>query len=394
MQSTAPSRNVALLIETSNRHGRDIVAGVHAFAREQGSWILTMAERGRNETSETLLHPDRVDGAILRVECEKTTKLLERVRIPTVTLSSVGNTSERVCIAADCDALTRLAAEHLYDQGFRQFAFFGDAALEWSLNRGHSFARFLADREFGCHVFQRPADKRRNGSPNAVVEWILQLPKPVGIMAADDMRARQLLDLCHQLGLRVPDEVAVIGVDNDELFCTMCEPPLSSIVLNGRQTGYDAASLLNDMLNGRGVPRGLRSVPPLGVVPRRSTESAALENELIGAAMRFIREHVHERITVDDVAQAVNTSRRTLERHCRRALDGTVSEQIQRTRISLVQQLLISTDHPLRAIALRTGFDHPEYLSVAFKRLTGITPSAYRRQWDRQNGELKTGLPR
>lgn len=375
-------KNIALLIETSNRHGRDMVSGVHAFAREHPDWVIHMAERGRNEGIRNRFPRNLLDGILLRVEQKEALQLVQRLRIPAVTVGSVGKTEERITIAPNCHSMTRLAMEHLLERRLFHFGFFGDIWFEWSVNRGNSFAEQLRQQGFDCHIFQCRLHGRKswNSEYQAITRWVLQLPKPIGVMACDDMRARQLLDVCRNLGVSIPDEVAVIGVDNDELFCEMCEPTLSSIVLDGQKIGYEAASLLNQLMNGIPVPLGLRRIPAMGVVTRQSTEGLAVRDGSVAAALQFIRQHAVEKITVNDVAQAAQTSRRTLERRCRQLLDSTIVEQIQKVRISLVQRLLVTTDLSLKTIALRTGFEHPEYLSVAFKRQTGLNPSDYRKE--------------
>ena len=207
-----------------------------------------------------------------------------------------------------------------------------------------------------------------------------RLPKPAGVFAAYDIKGRQLLDACRDAGVAVPEEIAVVGVDNDELLCGLATPPLSSVIPNTRRTGYEAARLLDRMLQGEEVPPEGHFIPPLGVHARQSTDILAVEDREIAAAMRFIREQACDGITVEDVLRAVPLSRRVLERRFRAVVGRTPHEEILRLRLDRVKQLLAETDLSLERISTLAGFAHPEYMSVAFKREIGVTPGCHRAQ--------------
>jgi LacI family transcriptional regulator len=200
----------------------------------------------------------------------------------------------------------------------------------------------------------------------------------VGILAAYDIRGQRVLDACRGAGLAIPDEVAVLGVDNDELLCELASPPLSSVMPNTLRTGYEAAALLDRMMRGEAVRPVAHLIPPVGVVARQSTDVLALEDRAVAQAVRFIREHACEGINVGDVLQGVTLSRRVLEQRFRRLLGRTPREEILQVRLARVKQLLTETDLTLYQVAERTGFEHVEYLSVVFKRETGRTPRQFR----------------
>ncbi|HEY1108871.1 MAG TPA: substrate-binding domain-containing protein, partial [Opitutaceae bacterium] len=214
----------------------------------------------------------------------------------------------------------------------------------------------------------------------ALRAWVDALPKPVGIMAAYDIRGQQVLDACRSASLAVPSDVAVIGVDNDALLCDLASPPLTSVIPNAHRAGYEAAALLEKLMAGRKVPATAHLIPPLGVAARQSTDVLAVDDRDVARAVQFIREHACEGINVSDLLRTVPLSRRVLEQRFQKLLGRTPREEILHVRLARVRQLLGETDLPLYLIAERTGFEHVEYLSVVFKRETGQTPSEYRQE--------------
>jgi LacI family transcriptional regulator len=199
-------------------------------------------------------------------------------------------------------------------------------------------------------------------------------------MACYDFRGQQVLDACRRMNIAVPDEVAVIGVDNDELLCELANPPLSSVIPNTYRTGYEAAALLAEMMAGRSFRSEAHLIPPLGVATRQSTDVLAIHDRNIARAIHYIRNNACNGINVQDVIKAVPQSRRLLEKRFMKFLGRTPHEEIIRVQLDRVKQLLTQTDLPLEEIAPRTGFAHVEYLSVAFKRETGMPPSKFRAQ--------------
>jgi LacI family transcriptional regulator len=207
---------------------------------------------------------------------------------------------------------------------------------------------------------------------------VRKLPKPAGIMACYDIKAQQLLDVCRENGLAVPEEIAVIGVDNDPLLCSLTTPPLTSVIPNTHRTGYEAAMLLDRMMSGEPIAAKGYLIPPIGVETRQSTDVLALADREIAAAVRFIREHACDGATIGDLLRVVPLSRRVMESRYRKSTGRTPHQDLVRFRIDRVKQLLAETDHSLERIATLAGFEHPEYMSVAFKRETGITPGKFR----------------
>ena len=239
-----------------------------------------------------------------------------------------------------------------------------------------------------------PAGPRRNSDAEveAIAQWLRALPKPAAIFTCYDAHGQRVLEACRRAGIAVPEEVAVLGVDNDEILCALSPPPLSSIKLNTQRTGWQAAALLALMMGGEKGPAEPQLIPPLGVVTRQSTEVLAVDDPPVARALHYIREHACEGIGVSDVLRHCPMARRTLEARLKTLLGRSPNEEIQRVQLNRVKELLTGTDFSLAEIAERAGFRHTEYLSVVFKRECGQPPSVYRQEQQPQNPRGRPGL--
>jgi LacI family transcriptional regulator len=213
-----------------------------------------------------------------------------------------------------------------------------------------------------------------------IMAWLKALPKPAGVMTCNDYRGQHVLDACVRLDLAVPEEVAVIGVDDEEELCELCEPPLSSVVPNAEMVGYKAAELLDHLMSGGTARQPRLEVPPIEVVTRQSTDVLAIEDPEIAAAVRYIRENACQGAKVEDVLDDVPLSRSILERRFRKYLGHSPQALIRQTRLKRVKQLLIETDLTLAKISALAGFRHQEHMCVLFKKVIGESPGAYRRK--------------
>jgi LacI family transcriptional regulator len=381
---------VALLIESSRVYGRGLLLGVAKYVREHGRWSIFLQERSLGDFSPKWLEDWEGDGIIARVENENMANAIHRLGLPAVDLRNLLPNLRMPSVHTDDAVTANLAAEHLLERGFRHFAFCGFDGADYSDIRRDVFAERVAQAGFRCHVFtdpQRPLhattlEYEEHGLKyeDLVAEWLKQLPKPIGLMACNDIRGQQVLNACRAIGVAVPDEIAVIGVDNDEVLCELSDPPLSSVIPNTERIAYEAAALLDRMMAGKKPPRQNIYVEPVGIVTRRSTDVLAVEDRHIATAVRFIREHACEGIDVSDVLQAVPLSRSTLERRFSKTLGRSPKDEILRVRLNRAKQLLSETDHCLALVAEKVGFEHTEYLSVIFKKRVGLTPGQYRNQ--------------
>lgn len=376
----ARRRQVALLIETSNAYARGLLQGVVHYIREHEPWSFYLMEQGRGDDPPPWLERWKGDGIIARIETPKIAAAVVRAAVPTVDLSAGRLVPELPWVETDDEQIAGLAAAHLLERGFKHFAFCGDARFKWSEWRAQHFAARIRAAGYTLHGFSGDSGGDVAAHARALRAWVDALPKPVGIMAAYDIRGQQVLDACRSASLAVPSDVAVIGVDNDALLCDLASPPLTSVIPNAHRAGYEAAALLEKLMAGRKVPATAHLIPPLGVAARQSTDVLAVDDRDVARAVQFIREHACEGINVSDLLRTVPLSRRVLEQRFQKLLGRTPREEILHVRLARVRQLLGETDLPLYLIAERTGFEHVEYLSVVFKRETGQTPSEYRQE--------------
>jgi LacI family transcriptional regulator len=397
-------KRVALIVETSNEYARGLLHGIRAYVRERGNWDIDLDERRRGEATGSLSRFGG-DGVIARIENAAIAAEVLKSKLPCVDVSAARQVPGIPWVETDDAAIATLAFEHLRERGLRHFAYCGDPNFNWSAWREEAFTAAAARAGgFSCQSFEseravKPAarrkdagsrpEKSRTAKPQAVIAaeptqgalaaWLGALPKPVGVMACFDLRGRQLLAAAKVAGLAVPDEVAVIGVDDDELLCDLADPPLSSVAPDTDATGYLAAELLDRMMAGERVPPTAHLVKPIGVVPRQSTDTLSVADPALSAAVRYLRARACDGINVEDVLrQAPALSRRTFEAEFKKLFGHLPHEELVRTRLRRVKELLTQTDLPLHAIAGRAGFRHAEYLSVVFKKREGIAPSEFR----------------
>ncbi len=373
-------RKVALLIETSNSYARGLLHGIVSYVREHRPWTIHLAEGARGGRPPAWL--DRWDGhgVIARVENAAIARSVRRLHLPVVDVSAARLLPSVPWVETDDEAVAREAFEHLRDRGFRQLAYCGDDRFNWSRWRREAFERLAREAGLPCAVRCAPAGRPAESEAEVerIAAWVAALPKPVGLMACYDFRGRQVLDACRRRRIPVPEDMAVIGVDDDELLCDLADPPLSSVILNPRRTGYEAAALLDRMMAGERVGPEARRIGPLGVATRQSTDVLAVEDRDVAAVLRFIRERACEGISVKDVLRAHPQSRRRLEQRFRTLIGRSPHDEIMRVRLNRVKLLLAETDLSLERIAELAGFLHVEYLSVAFRREVGMPPSRFR----------------
>lgn len=379
--------HVALLLETSREVGRGLLRGVRRYARLHGPWGLHVMPGDVVQTL-PMMRSWGGTGIIARIPNATVARAILKTGLPVIggplsdrqlaPSSPLAGLSE---IRADGEAIGRMAAEHLLDRGLRHFAFVGGFhKTNWVERRQQSFAARLKEAGFPCAIYPMPPalEQDLGREQKRLGQWLRGQPKPLGVMAALDARGRQVIEACMEVGLNVPEEVAVIGVDNDELLCDLCDPPLSSIVLNAEKAGYEAAELLDRMMRGEKVPPRQIPITPTHVVARQSTEIAATGDPKMDGALRFIRHEASRPLGVPDVAAHLGLSRRSLELRFRRALGHTVLTEIRRSQLERVRAFLIETDHSLGQIARQCGFANGNYLGKIFRREFGETPQHFR----------------
>ena len=394
---------VALLIESGRAYGRGILRGIARYSRTHGHWSILHQEWTWDDGIPMWLTSGGTDGIIARIETPNMLRELRQIGVPVVDVRETHDLPDIPVIGTDNRRTTEMAIQHLTERGFRNMAFCGFSGVEYSIKRRDHFLAILAAAKRPAPlVYEDPAARHgsstRRREKDAMLhahelgEWLASLPKPIGLMACNDLRGRQVLNACRIRGIAVPDTVAVIGVDNDEVLCELADPPLTSVAPACEQIGYRAAQYLDAMMD-RGVASRAKplaaehiEIEPIGVVMRQSTDVVAMEDPRIVATVRYIRKHACEGINVEDVLDHLGAnrqiiSRTALDRHFFEILGCTPKNYIMRVRLDRVKQLLMDTDYSLTRIAQLVGIEHPEYLSVMFKNMSGQTPAAFRHRF-------------
>jgi len=374
-------RRVAVVIEASNAYARGLLAGIHAHLREHEPWTVFLPEHGRGRPPLEALARWQGDGIIARIETPAIARVIAELRrsqrVHVVDVSAARLVPGVPYVETDDTAIAAAAAEHFFERDFREVAFLGDRRFRWSDNRRDAFVAAATAKGMKSSVFRHG----RGYDDDAAVEtWLATLPKPVGLFCCYDIRGRQALDACRRAGIAVPDEVAILGVDDDELLCGLSSPQLSSVIPDAVGAGRQAAELLERLMRGERLAREEWLLPPIGISTRQSTDVLAIDDELIVAAVRQIRDHACRGLRVARLVKALGTTRRVLETRFTKRLGHTPHEEILRVQFHRVERLLRETDLPLAEIAARTGFRHAEYMTVAFNRRHGLAPSAWRKR--------------
>ena len=383
-------RRVALLIESSRAYGRGLLIGISRFVREHAGWSVSFEEWTWTQAPPAWLKTWNGDGLIVRIETRALAEAVCKLGVPAVDVRGSVPGLDIPLIDTDDLAVAELALEHLRERGFRHCAYCGFVGANYSDRRSQWFKESAARAQVSCHVYRPPQsvsdagtiehEKRGLLFEEDLGRWLAGLPKPVGIMACNDIRGQQVMKACRQLGLLVPDEVAVVGVDNDEILCELSDPPLTSVVPNTLRIGYDAAALLDTMMQGHKPAIQSRLVPPSGMAIRRSTDVMAIPDRAVASVLRFIREHACDGIHVPDLVRVAAISRTMLERRFARLVGRSPKAEILRVQLDRARQLLAETDMPLTSIAECAGFKHPEYFNAIFRLKLGVSPGRFRRQ--------------
>lgn len=377
--------HVALIIETTLASGRDILRGIARYVREHGPWSLFTAPRSLHEPVPSWLKHWEGDGIIARVQSRKMADAVAATGLPVVDV--LGNVSSAgfPLVHVDHAKVAQMAAEHLLALGLGHFGFVDFPEESWSQERRDAFIEAVRGTDPNPTVFTLA---RRSSSPqksweaeiDEMAQWIRRIPKPAGIMVCSDQRGPDVMEACRRAKASVPDDVAVIGVDNDVPLCEVSNPTLSSVWPGHFRVGIEAAALLDRLMAGEPPPKEPILVPPLEVITRHSTEVLAVDDSVVAAALRFMRDRACEGVNVDEIAQSIGVSRSVLQRRFRARLGRTLHDELIAIRIRRATELILHSSLPLAEIAKRSGFKHAEYMGVVFKTRLGKTPAQLRRE--------------
>jgi len=373
---------IAVLVDTSTGWGRRLIRGVVGYVRKHGPWNLWVRARGQDEPMR--FPPGWAgDGIIARIADHYTARHVAAARLPVVNVSGIELRGVDWCrVTTSLQATGQLAAEHLLDCGLKHFVYAALPRLAYVRHQYRGFADTLARAGCPCPNYQpsfRPNTRKGWAAQERELgQWFRSLPKPVGVLAWGTTLGRQLIESCHQTGLRVPEDVAIVGGDYDELLCETCTPSLSGVAVPSEQVGHEAALQLDRLIRGEPPPAEPIHIEPHGVIARQSTDLLAIEDDDLARAIRFIRDHASEPIEVKDVLREVAISRRRLERGFQKVLGRSPSAEIRRQRVERARRLLTDTDLPIPDVAETSGFGSSTYFAYLFKRETGSSPLKYR----------------
>jgi LacI family transcriptional regulator len=424
-------RNIALIVYPYAGYDRALLRGIATYGRHHGPWVFHLSgdwpglplpeaeaisvtgsreghagPRGSQRSIRNLAEWG-VDGVIGRLQSKRLVDQLVETGLPVIAMDKSAEQCEPGHPLADVPDLRpdsyrlgQMAAEHFIERGFQRFAFCGYAGRRWSDERCRGLTDRLDEACFACEIYEPPrAVSRHTWDKERPVlrDWVESLSQPVAVLAANDIRGRQMIEVAHLLDRAVPEEVAVLGVDNDVMLCELGDPPLSSIALSAERAGYAAAERLDRMMQAaaEGTPSssaraGRRRrepspeaeilVEPVEVITRQSTDVVAADDAAVAGALRFIRENARFPIGVEDVVERSGLSRRTLQVRFQKTLGRPVREEIQRARLALARQLLLETDLPVWQVAEGAGFNSLSYLERVFRRETGMSLGRFRRR--------------
>lgn len=370
-----------------------IMAGINEYIRTKGDWQLIIWPDSSLESLE-FLRQRGCQGVFASIQTSTKAQQLLGLGMPVIAVSALQTMLDLPFISADSEQVARTAFEYLTRKNFTNFAFFGLTEARWSRERMQHFSQLVEQAGGRLHVYQNEQisitsettpfaklwiDTILNKGQQELVSWLSQLPKPIAILASCDILACHMSNVALEAGFHIPDEVAILGVNNDQALCNICDPPLSSIAFNFKKAGYDASRLLDALINGQESMQGqwVRILPSY-VKSRGSTDIFAIDDPDVVLALKYIRKNRHEALQVDDVARHACVSKRSLQMKFQRILGRSVHDEIIHAHFEIARALLIETDLPIDKVAMRSGFHYTTNMRRAFKEITGLLPHKYR----------------
>ena len=360
----------------------EAIEGVARFARPNMPWLIQLLEQPGGGPEE--LASSEAEGVIARLGPGGWAEAARACRSPLVEVMGGSDRADIPSVRVDDAAAGRLAAEHLMDRGLRRFGYAADVNSIFAIERERGFIEALAEAGFACSSMPRePASAGLRQSvegERVTADWLGALERPIGVLTHKPVVGLQLTQVCWRMGLRVPEEVAIMTAGDAPGMCELAMPAMTAVAVDHARVGYESARMLAALMAGEAPAERHMAIPPLGVVERGSTDTAAVADRDVAAAMRFIDGHAHERIDVNDVVEATAVSRRPLERRFRKHLGRSPADQLGRVRLRRACELLARTNLSIDAIAYRCGLASATRLGELFARHLDVTPTEYRRR--------------
>ena len=381
---------VAILVPLSLKGHLDVFEGILDYVRLRGPWQLYRMEGRPGEQRLLDLKKWGCSGLIIGECTPEEAKFFVRLRVPLAVFEpspemrqSSHPLAGKPALLTDSHAIGVLAARFFLERHYSRFAFVGESHdLYWSRERGEGFLKTLEAAGANCSLYPSPSAGERKdwaAEQQRMQSWLKALVKPVALFAAMDGRARQVLDACMSAGISVPQEIAVLGVDDDPFICNATFPTLSSIQTNGKKAGYQLAEHLDNLMRGHRDKNWKVKIDPLRVADRRSTDATAITDRQVAHALEYIwREAGEQALTVPDVVRQFGSSRRFAETHFKSIVGRTIMEEIRRVKLERVCALLAETNLSISEITWKCGFQRESHLAGLFKKHFGISMSAYR----------------
>lgn len=379
---------VAVLIETSTTFSRGLIRGILHFAKETPEWRVHIMPGGQSEQQMPDMKEWGASGLIARVTSNALARKIVGSKLPCILLNPEESISKRFpslknCpeIIADARAIVEMALDHLFESQLEHFGYVRDGYnRSWSVRREKAMVEILKSKNRDCHIYL-PLEsgfsswKREH---KHLTSWLVALPKPIGLLASSDYCAQQILDACRNADISIPNEIAVLGVDNDSLVASIADPPLSSVALNTELAGYEAAHHLTRMICGKAYDTTVK-ISPIGIIKRQSTDVLHTSDPVVRAVLNIIRDKADENMSVSKIASQIDISRRRMEIRFKNALGRTIRQEIERRKMEQVKQVLHETDLSLAEIARLCSFSSEYYLSYLFRKHFGVNISQYKK---------------
>ncbi|HEX6891238.1 MAG TPA: DNA-binding transcriptional regulator [Chryseolinea sp.] len=377
-----------LLSDFSEEYGKNLLRGITRYSKDHGPWTFCKMPAYYRETIgiDGILRWAKeweADGIIGQFYNDEEVKKFTRAGIPVIAQDFKERFTDIPNITGAYHETGKLAAEYFLKKGFKNFAFYGFNNIVWSRERAEGFEERIQEAGYSVHNYKLKESTTTDlwyYKPSAVSEWLKSLPKPIALMTCDDNQGHHITEAARHAGIRIPDEIAVLGVDNDEMICDLSDPALSSIELDTEKGGYEAARLMEKMIKNKVLSSPDVIVKPTQVVTRHSTDVFASKDKYVVNALKYIHGNLDKNLKVDQVLREVPLSRRSLEKRFMLTTGYPVYEYIYNQRIEKFTQKLLETDMTIFEIALDLGLSDSKNIARQFKQIKGVTPMEYRKK--------------